>query len=105
MYMIMKIFKYYLPMQELMPERRSKEYSRGDQIHFIVTEDFVDTANQFADFCKSNSMNTSEAMRNAIFEWLRVKMMKERKLEQLIQGTSSLQSIADEYERSVLKEI
>ena len=88
-----------------MPERRTREYSRGDQIHFIVTEDFVDTVNQFVEYCKNNSINTSEAMRNAILEWLRIRMLKERKLEQLIQGTSSLQSIADEYERSVLKEI
>lgn len=88
-----------------MEKESGKKYSKGDQIHFIVTEDFVDTANEFVAYCKANSINASQAMRVAIADWLNLKILKEKKLEQLIHGTSSLQSIADEYERDVLKEL
>ncbi len=88
-----------------MEKKGNKKYSKGDQIHFIVTEDFVDTANEFITYCKANSINASEAMRVAISDWLSLKILKEKKLEQLIHGTSSLQSIAEEYERDVLKEL
>ena len=82
-----------------------KSYERGDQIHFIVTEDFVKTINDFVSHCKSNSINPSEAMRSAIAEWLQSKQMKERKLQQLVHGTASFESIAEEYERNVLREV
>ena len=84
---------------------KKKRFEKGNQIHFIVTEDFVDTANEFVTYCKSNSINTSEAMRAAIANWLHIRVVKEKKLEQLIRGTSTLESIADEYERNVLKEV
>jgi len=84
---------------------KKKSFSKGDQVHFIVTEDFVDTANEFVAYCKSNSINTSEAMRSAIANWLHIRIVKEKKLAQLIQGTSTLESIAEEYERNVLREV
>jgi hypothetical protein len=84
---------------------KKKHFEKGDQVHFIVTEDFVDTANEFIAFCKSNSINTSEAIRAAISNWLHIRVVKEKKLAQLIHGTSKLESIADEYERDVLREV
>ncbi len=88
-----------------MEKKGTKKYNKGDQIHFIVTEEFIETANEFVTYCKTNSINASEAMRVAIGDWLSLKMLKEKKLQQLIHGTSSLQSIAEEYERDVLKEL
>ncbi len=85
--------------------KKGRSFKKGDQIHFIVTEDFMDTANEFVDYCKSNSVNTSEAMRAAITNWLHLRVAKEKRLAQLVHGTSALESIAKDYERDVLKEV
>lgn len=82
-----------------------RAYGRGDQIHFIVTEEFVDVANDFVAYCKSNSINTSGAMRAAIKDWLIKRKVDETRLQQLEHGTASLESIAEEYERKVLREV
>lgn len=82
-----------------------KHYSKGDQIHFIVTEDFVEVANEFVIFCDKNSMNVSRVIRDAIADWLNKKLILEKRLEKLEQGTSSMQDFADAYERDVLKEV
>jgi hypothetical protein len=84
---------------------KKKTFTKGDQVHFIVTEDFVKTVNEFVAYCRDNSINTSAAMRMAITEWLRFRTERERKFEQLVQGTTSLKKIADDYERNVLREV
>jgi len=63
--------------------RGKKNYKPGDQIHFIVTEDFAETANDFKIYCESNSINTSAAMRNAIAEWLRNKSQEDAYIKQM----------------------
>ena len=88
-----------------MRDGQRKQYAKGDQIHFIVTEDFVDVANEFVFFCDKNSMNVSRAIRAAISEWLQKKRILEKRLEKLEHGTSSLETFADAYERDVLKEV
>ena len=88
-----------------MRDGQRKQYSKGDQIHFIVTEDFVDVANEFVIFCDKNAMNVSRVIRAAITEWLQKKQIMERRLEKLEQGTASMQDFADAYERDVLKEV
>ena len=74
-------------------------------MHFIVTEDFVEIANEFVIFCDKNSMNVSGVIRDAITEWLRKKQFMERRLEKLERGTSSMEDFATSYERDVLKEV
>ena len=88
-----------------MRDGQRKQYSKGDQIHFIVTEDFVDVANEFVIFCDKNAMNVSRVIRTAITEWLQKKQIMERRLEKLEQGTASMQDFADAYERDVLREV
>ena len=88
-----------------MQKTEKRQYSKGDQIHFIVTEDFVSIVNEFSVYCKKNSINASGAIRNAITVWLREKLIVEGKLEKLERGTSSLETFADAYEREVLREV
>ena len=84
---------------------RSKKYKSGDQINFIVTRKFVETANDFAAYCEENGVNFSEAIRKAMDTWLQEKVAKERDYELLMRGTSSLKRFADSYEQEVLKEV
>ena len=86
-----------------MPNNRKKSYTSGDQIHFIVTEDFVDIANEFATYCRENSINTSGAIRKAIEKWYVDKVAKERMYEQFEKG-DTLRKVAEVYEREVFKE-
>jgi len=88
-----------------MRKRGKGSYAKGDQIHFIVTEDFVDAANEFVLFCDRNHMNVSAVIRDAISEWLRKKQYMEKRLEKLERGTSSMEDFAAAYERDVLKEV
>jgi hypothetical protein len=85
--------------------KRNRLYRPGDQIHFIVTDDFEMVANEFATYCKSNSINTSGAIRMAISEWLERKTVREKRLAQLEGGSMPLRTMADNYERQVLKEV
>lgn len=71
---------------------RKKRYSAGDQLHIIVLEDFVKTANEFATYCEANSINASGAIRHAIDEWLQNKVTKEKLLTQLEDGTLPTQT-------------
>ena len=48
-----------------MARPRKKEYKTGDQLHFIITEDFVETANAFFDHCDEEMLNASSVMRRA----------------------------------------
>jgi len=47
-----------------------KEYGPGDPIHIVVTQDFVDTANDFFSYCRENGYNPSQIIRQAISDWL-----------------------------------
>lgn len=85
-----------------MGKRRRKHYSAGDQVNFIVTEDFVDDFNEFVLYCADNSVNTSGAMRKAIVEWLHERQSKKRALVPSDGG--NIRKIVDAYEREVLKE-
>ncbi len=53
-----------------MAKPRKKEYKTGDQLHFIITEDFVDTANAFFGHCDKEMLNASSAIRRSMEEWL-----------------------------------
>lgn len=88
-----------------MRKRGKGSYTKGDQMHFIVTEDFVEVANEFVVFCERNSMNVSGVIRDAIQDWLRRKQYMEKRLEKLERGTSSMEDFAASYERDVLKEV
>jgi len=46
-----------------------KVYRPGDPIHFVVTQDFVEVANDFFTYCKERGYNPSEIIRQAIGEW------------------------------------
>ena len=47
-----------------------KEYGPGDPIHIVVTQDFVDTANDFFSYCKDHGYNPSQIIRQAVSDWL-----------------------------------
>ncbi|MFH0816285.1 MAG: hypothetical protein V1934_05670 [Methanobacteriota archaeon] len=79
-------------------------YGAGDQLHFIVTEDFVETANEFMRFCRANSINTSAAIRTAMSDWLEKKTMRDKWTSQMDTDNPFMRSFAEEYERRVLKE-
>jgi len=79
-------------------------YHAGDQLHFIVTEDFEETVNDFMKFCRANSINTSGAIRAAMAEWLDKKTMRDKWVSQMDKDNPFMQSFATEYERRVLKE-
>ena len=83
--------------------RGKKEYQNGDQMHFIVTEDFREVANLFKKYCEANSINTSGAIRDAITQWLNERTAKDAFIKQMESG-NSLKVLADMYEREVLKE-
>ncbi len=53
-----------------MARPRKKEYKAGDQLHFIITEDFVDSANAFFGHCDEEMINASSAIRRSMEEWL-----------------------------------
>ena len=53
-----------------MARPRKKEYKAGDQLHFIITEDFVKTANAFFGHCDEEMLNASSAIRRSMEEWL-----------------------------------
>ncbi len=53
-----------------MARPRKKNYETGDQIHFLISDDFVSTANRFFEHCDANMINASAAMRRAMTEWL-----------------------------------
>ncbi|MCK5038314.1 MAG: hypothetical protein KAS16_04385 [Thermoplasmata archaeon] len=53
-----------------MAKPRKKEYQTGDQLHFIITEDFVETANAFFDHCDEEMLNASSVIRKAMTQWL-----------------------------------
>ncbi|MFW6040872.1 MAG: hypothetical protein ACOC85_03450 [Thermoplasmatota archaeon] len=61
--------------------KHKKEYYAGDQIHFIITDDFVDTYNEFVQHCDNNFINISKAVRYSIKEWLEEEKIKEQHLE------------------------
>ena len=82
-----------------------KKYRAGDQIHFIVTRDFVESVNEFALFCDENSINFSNAIRDAMVQWYNDRQAKERRNKSLEHGTSSLRGMAERYERDVLSEV
>jgi len=63
--------------------RGKKRYIAGDQIHFIVTEDFLETANEFRTYCEANFINSSGAIRNAITGWLGDRVQKDAYIEQI----------------------
>ena len=62
------------------------------------------TANEFMKFCRLNSINSSGAIRLAITEWLDSKMMRDKKLSQLENGTHFMHAFAEDYEKKVLRE-
>jgi hypothetical protein len=88
-----------------MPKKQKKGFAKGDQMHFVITDNFVATANEFISYCDANAINASGAIRNAIADWLGKKLALEKRIEKLERGTSSLQELADSYERDVLKEV
>ena len=53
-----------------MAKPRKKRYETGDHSHFIITDDFTDSANRFFKHCDANMINASGAMRRAMTEWL-----------------------------------
>jgi hypothetical protein len=80
------------------------KYRAGDQLHFVVTEDFEDTVNEFMRFCRANSINTSGAIRMAMSEWLEKKTMRDKWVSKMDSDNRFMQSFAEEYEKRVLKE-
>jgi hypothetical protein len=54
-----------------------KTYKPGDPIHIVVTQDFVDTANDFFSYCKDKGYNPSQIIRQAMGEWLRNQVAEE----------------------------
>ena len=54
----------------IMAKPRKKKYTTGDQLHFIITGDFVETANAFFDHCDAEMLNASSVIRRAMAEWL-----------------------------------
>lgn len=62
-----------------MGRKHRENYEPGDQVHFVLTEDFVDTYSEFIKYCEENSINVSGAIRSAVEEWLEEK--KEEKEE------------------------
>lgn len=53
-----------------MARPRKSEYRAGDQLHFIITDDFVDTANAFFRHCDEHMLNPSAVVRKAMTLWL-----------------------------------
>ena len=88
-----------------MRTKKEQGYRAGDHIHFLVTDEFQDVANEFMIYCKQNSINTSGAIRMAMAEWLERKMAREKRLMQLERGTPAMRDMAFSYEREVLKEV
>jgi Arc/MetJ-type ribon-helix-helix transcriptional regulator len=55
-----------------MPRSRNgpKNYSPGDPIHIVVTQEFVDDANRFFTYCRERGYNPSQVIRQAMVDWL-----------------------------------
>ena len=58
--------------------KRKGSYKKGDQVHFIITEDFASTYEEFIEYCNENSMNASSAIRKAISNWLADRKKEEK---------------------------
>ena len=84
--------------------RKKESYTSGDQIHFIVTEDFVKTVNDFTSYCQKNSINFSGAIRLAIANWLIDKHTQEKAFEMMKEEAPDMRMIAEAYEREVFRE-
>ena len=80
------------------------KYKAGDQIHFIITDEFVDISNSFRLFCDNNNINFSGAIREAMVKWLKEKVTRERLVAQIEDGPS-MKMLSDMYERSIMKEV
>lgn len=52
-------------------------------MHFILTEDFLETYNRFIEYCDEHSINASSAIRKAIEKWLEDKKKETEQLEKL----------------------
>jgi hypothetical protein len=82
-----------------------KRYHKGDQIHILVTRDFVDTATEFFRFCRKHRFNPSEVMRGAIADWLeQQKEMRRVFRDSKIDKGQVLDRVIESYERSVIYE-
>lgn len=71
-----------------MGRRRKDSYNSGDQVHFILTRDFVEDYNEFVKLCDENSINVSTAIRNAIKRWLREEKLKRDQLDHMKESKS-----------------
>lgn len=47
-----------------------KNYQAGDPIHIVVTQDFVDDANRFFQYCRERGYNPSQIIRQAMVDWM-----------------------------------
>ena len=84
--------------------RGKKRYNSGDQMHFIVTEDFVEFANAFKEYCEANSINTSSAIRDAMVQWLRERTARDVYMRHM-DDSKSMKMLAEMYEKDVLREV
>lgn len=48
-----------------------KQYQPGDPIHIVVTQEFVDDANDFFTYCRERGFNPSQVIRQAMVEWMK----------------------------------
>ena len=84
-----------------MRSKGRKRYFAGNQVNFLVTEDFVEVLNNFVNYCDKNSINASGAMRNAIKEWYLVRNAEENK-SAMQSGNKNIRKIVEAYEKSMV---
>lgn len=58
-----------------------KKYGPGDPIHIVVTQDFVETANDFFSYCRDHGYNPSQIIRQTMADWLK-RQNREKDLEE-----------------------
>ena len=79
-----------------MAKPRKKEYHTGDQLHFLISEDFVETANAFFDHCDEEMLNASSVIRRAMTEWLERSMKSKKESDGTGIWTSKVEDIKSE---------
>jgi hypothetical protein len=75
---------------------------KGNQIHVVVTKDFMETADEFFIYCRENGYNASKVIRDSMARWLKEQKEQKQELTRIRSGKKALQKTREYYEKSVL---
>lgn len=85
--------------------RRSKPKKSVEQIHFVVTNEFKSTANEFFEFCDEHDLNASKVIRSAMKDWLDKQKQIDKKISESEKRERTMAVFAKNYEEKILNKL